>query len=387
MSNTEKKVVVVGKMHDEGEADDTSTSMTEQQQRLATHHHHRHHHHHDNEEEDGCCHHHSDHSDDEKDTEPGVSDPINEYDPEIDYIDLTNDRLQDIGNISKCSKLTEIVLRQNKLDNHILAQLNGNPSLIRIDLYENRLTPIPRGELPLVNLTNLEDLDLSFNELRFTRGLKGLPALKKLYLIENKISTIGLDINEVSDQIEMLELGSNRLRVIDNLNNFPQLTELFLGRNKIGAIGPNSFANLPKLRILSLQSNRVTVIENMEHVASTLEEFYISHNGLKTLTGLAQCTNLRVLDLAGNFLTTIDVEQIKNMPNLEELWLNDNKIDNLDWLYGIKHLKNLKTLYLERNPCTGDTSIANPQGRAAYVNRVREILPQLEQIDAEYFPK
>lgn len=314
-------------------------------------------------------------------------DPVNEYDPEIDYIDLTNDRLQDIGDISKCTKLIEVVLRQNKLDNHILTKLNNNPSLQIIDLYENRLKPIPRGEQPLKDLINLTDLDLSFNELRFTRGLQGLHSLKKLYLIENKITTIGKDINNISNEIEMLELGSNRLRTIENLDNFAHLDSLFLGRNKIGSIPVGAFANLPQLRVLSLQSNRITKLENLTPVASTLEELYISHNGLTALEGMETCTKIKVLDLAGNFLTTIDPKQLENMSNLEELWLNDNRIDNLDWLYGLKHLKNLKTLYLERNPCTGDTSVSNPMGRAVYVNRVREILPQLEQIDAEYFPK
>jgi Leucine-rich repeat (LRR) protein len=369
-----------------------------------------------------CCH--SDISDDENDTEPGITDPVNEYDTEIDYIDLTNDRLVDIGDISKCHLLTEIVLRQNKLTNDIFPKLNALPSLIRIDLYENRINPIPRAnkgdgngqnssdsavlaENPsnsgllsentpnptnyspntgvLSNLVNLEELDLSFNQLRFTRGLYGLKSLTSLYLIENKITYIGDDINFISDKLRILELGSNRIRKIENLKNFAFLEELFLGRNKISKIDEDSFKNLPKLRVLSLQSNRIVNLEHFDGVSGTLEELYISHNGIKKLENLKKCKKLRVIDLAGNFLTDIDADQLADMHDLEELWLNDNKIANFDWLYKIKHLKKLKTLYLERNPCCGDTSIMNPNGRAAYVQKVREILPQLEQIDAEYF--
>lgn len=312
-------------------------------------------------------------------------DPINEYDPTLEVIDLTNERLQDVGNISVCTKLQEIILRQNKLNNGIFTQLNQIPSLVSIDLYENRLTPIRKGEQPFSNLCNVEDLDLSFNELRFIRGFQGLTKLRHLYLIQNKITQIPQDVNVIGQHLEILELGSNRIRVIENLNNFPCLEQLFLGRNKVAAILPTSLANLPKLKLLSLQSNRITKLENLEPVKDTLEELYLSHNGISVVENVACCSHLRVLDLSNNRLTEVDGKELAQLTQLEELWLNGNQIESMDFLYDLKPLTNLRTIYLELNPCVGDISTFNPAGRQAYNKKIRSILPQLTQIDAEYF--
>lgn len=63
------------------------------------------------------------------------------FDADAEYIDFTNERLTDLGDMSMCTKLEEIVLRLNFLPNSALASLNQLPNLINIDLYENKLTP------------------------------------------------------------------------------------------------------------------------------------------------------------------------------------------------------------------------------------------------------
>ena len=54
-------------------------------------------------------------------------------------------------------------------------------------------------------------LDISFNLLRNIEGLDKLTRLKKLFLVNNKISKIE-NISSLR-QLQMLELGSNRIRV------------------------------------------------------------------------------------------------------------------------------------------------------------------------------
>lgn len=54
-------------------------------------------------------------------------------------------------------------------------------------------------------------LDVSFNILRKIEGLEQLTQMKKLFLLHNKISSIG-NLEHLSC-LEMLELGSNRIRV------------------------------------------------------------------------------------------------------------------------------------------------------------------------------
>lgn len=54
-------------------------------------------------------------------------------------------------------------------------------------------------------------LDISFNILRTIEGLDQLTQLKKLFLVNNKLSKIENLSN--LQQLQMLELGSNRIRV------------------------------------------------------------------------------------------------------------------------------------------------------------------------------
>lgn len=54
-------------------------------------------------------------------------------------------------------------------------------------------------------------LDISFNVLRHIEGLDQLVQLKKLFLVNNKISKIENLSN--LQQLQILELGSNRIRV------------------------------------------------------------------------------------------------------------------------------------------------------------------------------
>jgi len=58
-------------------------------------------------------------------------------------------------------------------------------------------------------------LDLSFNRIRKIENLNHLHKLKKLFLVNNKIT----EIREISQltELTMLELGANRIRVSEVL--------------------------------------------------------------------------------------------------------------------------------------------------------------------------
>jgi Leucine-rich repeat (LRR) protein len=58
---------------------------------------------------------------------------------------------------------------------------------------------------------------------------------------------------------------------------------------------------------------------------------------------------LKVVDLGANCINAIP-QQIEKLCGLEDLWLNDNKIQAFDQVNHLIALKELRTLYLERNP-------------------------------------
>lgn len=134
------------------------------------------------------------------------------------------------------------------------------------------------------------------------------------------------------------------LQVMENLQNLTNLQELWLGRNRIKAI---NLCGLKFIKKISLQSNRLTSMKGFEvfhfgycvtvyisdsegielhkrvHWACcffdclckdcvSLEELYLSHNGIAKMEGLSPLANLRVLDVSSNKLTSVnDIQNLK----------------------------------------------------------------------------
>ena len=56
----------------------------------------------------------------------------------------------------------------------------------------------------------------------------------------------------------------------------------------------------------------------------SLEQLYISHNGIEALENLDQNTSLTTIDLASNRISKLD--NLKPLENIEEFWFNDNLV-------------------------------------------------------------
>jgi protein phosphatase 1 regulatory subunit 7 len=136
---------------------------------------------------------------------------------------------------------------------------------------------------------------------------------------------------------------------------------------------------LPNLTILSIQSNRITAFENLSpSTLPNLEELYISHNLLKSLSGIEDCKKLRVLDISSNAISKL--EGLENLEELEEFWASNCQFDDFaDVERQLRSKTKLETVYFEGTPL-------QKRQPALYRNKVRLALPQIKQIDAsKYF--
>lgn len=110
-----------------------------------------------------------------------------------------------------------------------------------------------------------------------------------------------------------------------------------------------------------------------------MEQLYLSENGITEIGGLDNLSKLQILDLAYNFITKID--KLAHLVDLEEFWFNDNKVSDWEQVDYLRALKNLRTLYLERNPiyfADAERTKHNPN----YRRKVMLALPELRQLDA-----
>lgn len=294
---------------------------------------------------------------------------LNDINSDVLELDLNQCRLKNMSalGLNRFHKLEQLILRQN-LFQEIAGMDELKPNLKELDLYDNSIVHIE----PLAGFSHLEILDLSFNRIKTIppNVLADMKSLTHLYLASNKISKI--ENLKGLHNLTNLELGANRIREIENIHHLTSLTELWLATNKITEL--KGLSDLPNLRLLSIQSNRITQISGLP---STLEELYLSHNGIQTLRGVETLPRLRFLDVCNNQIEILDA--VSGLSEMEELWISNNKLSDWQALETqLVPLQHLHTLYLEGNPIQKEAG-------TRYRRNIKDLLPQLSQLDATYF--
>ena len=131
-------------------------------------------------------------------------------------------------------------------------------------------------------LTDLEELDLSKNNISEIKGLETLKNLK------------------------ILKLNKNSIKKIEGIENLTNLEELWLNYNKIVKI--EGLDSLIKLNKLVLYVNYITEIEGFDNL-SNLTSLDISLNPFHEIKGLENLLNLKDLDIG--FYNTVSNTRVK----------------------------------------------------------------------------
>ena len=223
-------------------------------------------------------------------------------------------------------------------------------NLKKLYLYNNKITSIDVSKniaLKYLSVYNnrLTSLDVTKNsDLNYlsvhTNQLKGIDltnnlALKELYIYENRLTDIDISKNVA---LTDLHLGGNQLVNIDVSKN-TALKYLYLGRNKLQNI---DVSKNTILEFLGLSSNYLTDIDVSKNTA--LNNLQIYENSLSSID-VSKNTALKSLDLDNNQLISIDVS--KNTL-LESLDLYYNQLTNIDVTKNV----NLKELDVSVNYLT-----------------------------------
>ena len=95
---------------------------------------------------------------------------------------------------------------------------------------------------------------------------------------------------------------------------------------------------------------------------------------LTDITILEELPALRVLILTTNSISKL--YPISQCLKLRELYLRNNKIEDLQELHKLGQLKNLRSLWISDNPCT-------TMATGHYEEMIQEILPRLKYLDGQ----
>jgi len=203
---------------------------------------------------------------------------------------------------------------------------------------------------PLANLTNLIELNLSFNQnICDISPLVELIQLKYLYLNENGITDISPLANMT--QLIVLELYSNPIENINAVESMTDLEVLTLNCLQSGDISPLSeIRQLYRLVLRSCQITDITPLTNL----SNLNSLDLSDNSITDISSLAGLINLNDIRLSDNQI--VDISALENLTELTILKLSNNNITDILPLVNNNGLGEGDSVYLRGNPLS-ETSI------------------------------
>lgn len=155
---------------------------------------------------------------------------------------------------------------------------------------------------------NLQELDLSDNEIADAAPLKDIKNLQSLDLSKNKI-TDAAPIGNIA-ALQFLELSDNQISSVEPLSKLPKLSALYIAGNKISDVAP--LAKLERLSSLDLAKNQISDLKPLTNVG-ILSLLKLSDNQISDITPLAKPLSLRMLLLENNKLTDLApfVEAVK----------------------------------------------------------------------------
>ncbi|XP_022654283.1 chaoptin-like isoform X1 [Varroa destructor] len=277
-----------------------------------------------------------------------ISEELLRYAAKLHYLSLSYNLLTEIpeGTFRDMAQLRVLRLRGNNLKKFTPSSYGGlESSLIELDVADNQIS-----YLPMLNLSALEVLDISGNQLvnlhskMFSTSIK----LKKLILARNLFSKIDPGWIEPLSQLEYLDVSGCQISIIydSTFGSFLRAKHLHLANNGLEAFGRNinletveeldlsgnylsdAKLNVKKLRTLNLSYNRLRAFNVSSNSPFALRKIDISFNRLQELRDDLFGVHLALaeVNLSNNMLSQISADVLQSFPNVKKFLLSGNQL-------------------------------------------------------------
>ena len=229
-------------------------------------------------------------------------------------------------------RMAKIRISRELIENKIATNEIIQIQIIRQNFYN--INPLCKLTFPALKILNLSENNI--DDISPLQNLNS-PNLESLILLKNRINDkcIKCIKNFKFGKLNSLNFFSNYLtdyQIFDEATIFPNLQLLYIGENRFNE-------NIDYIKLKEKRYN----FSNLETLGTTRGVF--SNETIK-LISCFKFPKLKTLYLSGNNLNNLSFINHIDCPELEEIWLKDNDLENYDSL--IKFEK-LKIINLENN--------------------------------------
>ena len=278
----------------------------------------------------------------------------------LERLDLNKNTIIDVGPLSGLTNLTELNLASNSITD--VSALSGLTSLTKLYIEGNPIL----DNSPLYPLLPLEDVDIDPTyisayppwDVNFDQSVDATD-------IELVVAALGQFYPDITDPRtdvngNFLVDSADLLLVVEHASGFStvNMPDAHLAAAVRAALGlgpdipliPTLMQGLTRLEAPSMTISDLTGLE----VASNLEVVVLSENAISTLDALSGLTSLTWLNLSGNAISNIS--SLSNLTSLTYLNLSGNDVSDIS---SLSRLTGLTELQLNHNTISNISSLSN----------------------------
>lgn len=190
-------------------------------------------------------------------------------------------------------------------------------------------------ELRLIIEDEREESKVMFHKNENTYSLNSKNEIQKLNLKDNNLGNLD-GLSKIKNTVTDLNLGATRIDNIEILSDFKNLVFLDLSTNQIEDINP--IKALKKLEYLYLDNNKINKIPELN--LPNLHELWLYSNNIEDISNLKLSLNLYSINISNNKIENINV--LSQLRNLKVVDLSKNKICEINVLNNFKSFNSLR---------------------------------------------
>ena len=245
-------------------------------------------------------------------------------------------------------KMAGLSLTGKRLNSITLSAFWCYDKLQKLILNRNQIQLVPYGVFH--GLDNLRYLDLGYNQLlSLPQGVFDKQSkLRYLILKNNYLSVLPDGIFKYNSNLKLLKLNRNNIVSLPTgvLNSLTELVDLHLHYNQLENISNVNFNHCKNMKLIKVSNNQLLKLSTFN--LQTLQVLQLQHNNLNSIgRDVFNSPSLDFLDLSHNKLVNLSMFVFRNLTQLTNLFLFDNRLTELSNWWSISY--SLMFLYMNNN--------------------------------------